>query len=124
MIPKFIKLVQKEEKPVIYGDGETSRDFTYIDNVVSANIKAMHSEKIKGGEVLNVACGDRISLKELVLLIYKIAQKVPAYDFAPERVGYVKHSLADISLARELIDYEPVVSFEDGLRKTFEYLGK
>lgn len=119
VIPKFIRLVQKGEKPIIFGDGETSRDFTYIDNVVSANIKAMYSKKINGGEVLNIACGSRFSLMELVLHIYKIARKEPAYDFAPERVGDVKHSLADISLARELIDYEPVASFEDGLSRLF-----
>lgn len=124
VIPKFIKLIQNGKNPVIYGDGKTSRDFTYIDNVVSANLKAMHSEKIKGGEVLNVACNTRFSLKELVSMIYNIAGEEPVFEFAPERVGDVKHSLADISLARELIDYEPVVSFEEGLRKTFEYLKK
>jgi len=122
VIPKFIELIMANKQPVIYGDGETSRDFTYIDNVVSANLKAMHSQKIKGSEVLNIACGERFTLKQMVQFLFKIAGKEEHYQYAPEKPGDVKHSLADISLAKELIGYKPVVTFEEGLKKTFEYL--
>ncbi len=121
VIPKFIELMQKGERPVIYGDGEQSRDFTYIDNAVEANLLACKSEKVGRGEVINVACGQRYSLNELVAALNDIlGTKIePFYDKA--RLGDVKHSLADITRARELLGYEAGVSFRGGLKRTVEW---
>ena len=111
VISKFMDAVAKGEAPVIYGDGEQSRDFVYVDNVVEANILASVSERVGHGEVLNIASGKRITLNELV----KVVGDVEAV-YAEERVGDVRHSLADIGLAREMLGYEVSGEFEDGLR--------
>ena len=118
VIPKFITRTLQNEAPTIFGDGETSRDFTHIDNVVSANLKACVAGAGCAGRVMNVACGERITLNELASVIRDEvgAGKPPVHE--AERVGDVKHSLADISAARELIGYEPTVSFAEGIRRT------
>jgi nucleoside-diphosphate-sugar epimerase len=116
VIPKFIQLMLDGQQPVIYGDGEQSRDFTYIDNVVQANILAAESDVT--GEVFNVACGDRYTVNELVQYINdNLGTDIdPIYD--DPRPGDVKHSMADISKAEELLGYEPEVQFEEGLKRT------
>jgi len=120
VIPKFISLMLQGKSPTIYGDGETTRDFTYIDNVVNANLLACKSTKAVDGEHINIACGSRISLKELVDIIGNILGKKIEPKFAPERAGDVKHSLADIAKARELIDYRAEVSVEEGLGRVIK----
>jgi UDP-glucose 4-epimerase len=120
VIPKFIWSFRNGEPPVIFGDGEQSRDFTYVDNVVDANIAALGTSGI-GGRVYNIACGQRIMLNELAgaLRSELSADVEPVYG--PARPGEVRHSVADISLARAELAYEPVVGLEDGLRRTVAY---
>lgn len=120
VIPKFIKLIQQEKEPVIYGDGTQSRDFTYVENNVWANIQACTAEKALG-EVINIACGKRYTLLDLVRMINEILGKDIEPKFAPERPGDVKHSLADIHKAQELLGYEVRVSFREGLEKTIDF---
>lgn len=120
VIPKFAAACLAGQAPTIHGDGETSRDFTFIENVVSANLLACEAPKASG-EVFNVACGERISLNQLAEVIReKVGQGQPA-EHGPERAGDVKHSLADITKARELMGYVPLVRFADGIERTVEY---
>lgn len=121
VIPLFIKKMLAGESPTIYGDGETSRDFTYVDNNVDAVLRACIASAECAGEVINIACGYEISLNQL---IDKINTELgihitPVYK--DERKGDVKHSLADISKAERLLGYKPLVSFEEGLKKTIEF---
>jgi nucleoside-diphosphate-sugar epimerase len=117
VIPAFIKALMEDESPTIYGDGRQSRDFTYVTNAVGANILAMEKDKTSG-EFLNVGCGKNISLNQLYSSLKKIfASKInPIYD--DPRSGEARHTLADITLAKLFLGYEPLVSFEDGLLKT------
>ncbi len=121
VISRFISSVMKGETPVIYGDGEQSRDFTFIANVVAANIAAA-SSSTAAGRVINAANGERVSLNELLTILSKIAERddVKA-DYQPERTGDVKHSQADNSLAVEHLGYEKLVGLEEGLRKTINW---
>jgi UDP-glucose 4-epimerase len=121
VIPKFITSYLQNESPVIYGDGKQSRDFTYIENVVNANLAACTAPSKCAGRVMNIACGERIDLNELADVIANAlgSNKKPRYE--PLRVGDVKDSLADISLARELIGYEPVVKFAEGIKRTIAW---
>lgn len=119
VIPKFISLMLDGEQPVIYGDGEQSRDFTYIANVVQANLDAAMSDC--SGEVLNVACGERATVNELVEELNSILGTMFEPKYGDPRPGDVRHSLADISKAQELVGYESSVSFEDGLERTVEW---
>ena len=116
VIPKFIKCMLKGERPVIYGDGLQSRDFTYVENNVEANILACSAPRAVG-EVMNIACGDRFSLLDLVDIINRILGTSIEPVFEPARPGDVKHSQADISKARELIGFEPKVGFVEGLER-------
>lgn len=120
VIPKFIKAMMQEEQPVIYGDGLQSRDFTYVDNNVDANILACIAPKV-AGEVLNIACGERYTLIELVNEINKIMGKSIEPKFEKERAGDVKHSLASIEKAKNLLGYAPKISFGEGLKRTIEF---
>jgi nucleoside-diphosphate-sugar epimerase len=121
VISRFIDALLKNSTPVIYGDGEQSRDFTYIANVVDANIKAATSDK-GIGQVINVANGERISLNELLEVLKKITGKLDvSADYQTERKGDVKHSQADNRKAIELIGYEKLVDLEEGLRKTIDW---
>ena len=121
VIPLFIKAILKDKQPTIYGDGLTSRDFTYVDNVVSANLLACTAPKLATGEVINVACGYEVSLNQLVEKINQVLGKNIKPKYAAERVGDVKHSLADIGKAKKLLGYKPLVTFEEGLAQTIEY---
>ncbi|MCF7871723.1 SDR family oxidoreductase [Candidatus Woesearchaeota archaeon] len=120
VIPKFIKLISEDKSPTIYGDGLTSRDFTYVGNVVEAIMLATKAENVSG-EIINIACGNRITLNELVDHIKKILSKTVETTYVDERVGDIKHSLADISKAKMLIGYSPKYSFSKGLEKTVNY---
>jgi nucleoside-diphosphate-sugar epimerase len=117
VIPKFIAALQAGEAPTIYGDGEQSRDFTYIENVVDANMAALVAEGA-GGQVVNVACGQRTTLNELVArLIDQLGSDVqPVYW--PARPGDVRHSLADVTRAFEVLGYIPRVDLAEGLART------
>lgn len=121
VIPIFIKKILKGESPIIYGNGETSRDFTFVDNNVDANIKASLASKECSGEVINIACGYEISLNGLVEKINTILGTNIKPIYKEERLGDVKHSLADISKAEKLLGYKPLVNFEEGLVKTVEF---
>ncbi len=120
VIPRFITALLAGEAPVVFGDGEQSRDFTYIDNVVDANLLAAQASDVCG-RTFNVACGQRISLNHLLDEIRGILQSdVEAVHLDP-RPGDVKHSLADISQAREGLGYRPAVDFGEGLLRTVNH---
>ena len=120
VIPKFINMLNNGQSPTIWGDGTTSRDFTYIDNVVSANMLAWE-KKAAAGNIINIACNKAYTLKQLVekLNVIMGTDKKPTYG--PEKLGDIKQSLADIKKANDLIGYEPSVDFEQGLKKTVEW---
>ncbi len=111
----------KKRNPFIEGDGEQSRDFCYISNVVEANILAMRYPKSLGGEVFNIACGDRTSVNQVHDLIEQYSGKKLDLEKRPARAGDIKHSYADISKAGEWLVYQPKVSFVEGLKKTIAW---
>jgi UDP-glucose 4-epimerase len=120
VIPRFIWAYRHGEPPVIFGDGEQSRDFTYVENVVRANLAALEVKAI-GGRVYNIACGDRITLNELAeSLRREIGCEIEPVH-GPDRAGDVRHSMADISRAQGELGYEPVVSLEEGVRLTVDH---
>ncbi|MFC1604343.1 SDR family oxidoreductase [Planctomycetota bacterium] len=119
-IPAFVTAILKDEPPTIYGDGEQSRDFTYIDNVVDANLLAARAKRTQG-EVVNIACGQAVTVNEIIDLINNLLGKSVKPTYTPPRPGDVKHSLADITAARKLIEFEPVVQFKDGLQKAIDW---
>jgi nucleoside-diphosphate-sugar epimerase len=123
VIPKFITCMLKDESPPVHGDGKQTRDFTYIDNVVEANIKAATAANIKC-DVLNIACGKAYSVLDIVKYLNKILKKDIKPKFTPPRQGDVKYTLADISKARKLLGFEPKIGFEEGLTKTINYFAK
>jgi nucleoside-diphosphate-sugar epimerase len=116
----FIPAVLEGRRPKIYGDGLQSRDFTYVRNVVEANLLACHAPGV-AGQVFNVACGDRITVNAMLQHVNKITGKDISPVYADPRPGDIKHSHADITLARKHLGYQPMVSFEDGLRHTIEW---
>ncbi len=121
VIPKFIAACLRDEAPTIFGDGETSRDFTYVANVVQANLKACSAGPESAGQVMNIACGGRVSLTELAqVVLEKVGTGKPAV-YESERVGDVKHSLADIKKAEALLGYRPEVSFSEGIGRTVDW---
>jgi nucleoside-diphosphate-sugar epimerase len=124
VISRFISALLGGERPVVYGDGEQSRDFTYIDNVVDANLKA--AESARGiGEVINVANGARITLNQLLEELKALTGKSDVVaDYREPRAGDVKHSLADISRARSLLGFEPRVDLRSGLQLTIDWWSK
>lgn len=121
VVSRFISSLLSGERPVIYGDGEQSRDFTYIDNVVAANLSAATSAGASG-KVINVANGQRITLNELLSELKDLTgkQDVTA-EYLEPRVGDVKHSLADITLARQFLGYESKVGLREGLQRTIDW---
>lgn len=120
VIPKFIKAIQEDRQPVIFGDGSQSRDFTFVTNNVEANLLACVAEKA-AGEVFNIACGIKYTLIELVNEINKVLGKNIEPIFDKDRTGDVKHSLADISKAQNLLGYNVKVAFSEGIRQTVEH---
>jgi nucleoside-diphosphate-sugar epimerase len=119
-IPAFVTAILQGKRPTVYGDGKQSRDFTYIDNVVEANLLAARAKKTEG-QVINIACGEAVTVNEIIDTINKLLAKDVKPIYAPSRPGDVKHSLADISLARKLLGYKPVVLFKKGLQKAIEW---
>jgi UDP-glucose 4-epimerase len=116
----FIPAVLEGRRPTIHGDGQQSRDFTYVKNVVHANLLACTVPGV-GGQVFNVACGDRITVNSMLQHINKITGKDIQPIYADPRAGDIKHSQADITRAKEHLGYEPQASFEEGLRHTIEW---
>lgn len=118
----FCRKMLAGEQPTIYGDGETSRDFTFIENTVEGNLLAAlaPAEKVTG-KVMNVATGVRITLNEVVEVLREITGYSGPVAYAPERAGDIRHSLADIALAEELLGYRPSVDFREGLERTVEW---
>ncbi|MBE7508081.1 MAG: SDR family oxidoreductase [Planctomycetia bacterium] len=119
-IPAFVTAILQNRAPTVYGDGEQTRDFTYIENVIHANLLAAKAERTNG-EVVNIACGGRISINQIIADINRYFGKSIKPDYLPERQGDIKHSAADISLARKVIGYQPIVSTLDGLKRTMDW---
>lgn len=116
VIPKFIKFILAGERPVVYGDGRQSRDFTFIDNVVEAN--ALAAESDVGGEQFNVGCGDNTTINQLVEMLNEIIDTDIEPTYGEPRPGDVRHSHADISKAKSVLGYSPTVDVTEGLRRT------
>ena len=122
VLAKFITLMLKGERPTIYGDGEQSRDFNYIDNAVAANLLAATApEADVAGQTFNIATGHRFDLNQTVELLRPLTGYTGEVEYAPVRAGDIKHSLADISRAQEKLKYQPSVDFQEGLRRTVEW---
>ncbi len=121
VLPLFITAVLGGQSPIIYGDGTQSRDFSYVENVVRANLACLTAPEEAYGEVFNVACGERIDLLGVLDILGEISGKPATPVFADRRPGDVLHSRADIEKARSLLGYSPAVLFPEGLRRTYDY---
>jgi UDP-glucose 4-epimerase len=121
VIPKFIRAMLANEPVTVYGDGEQSRDFTYVDNVVEANLLAMRANGAVG-KVFNIGCGEQITLNRLIRVLEKILSTRAIVNYTDPKVGDVRHSVADVGLARRVLGYQHNISFEMGLRKTVEWM--
>lgn len=123
VIPKFVKMVQQGKSPTVFGDGEQSRDFTFVQNVVHANMLACgEGLESLSGEVFNIAFGKRVTINALVEKINAILGTHVDPIYAEPRSGDVKHSLANIGKARQFLGYEPEIDFEEGLRRTIAFM--
>ncbi|KAA3612090.1 MAG: NAD-dependent epimerase/dehydratase family protein [Calditrichaeota bacterium] len=120
VIPLFINALLRGEAPIVHGDGEQSRDFTFIENVVHGNLLACESD-LASGNAMNLACGDRLTLNSLIEKLEIILDVKANAKYVESRTGDVKHSQAGIELARKLLNYEPQVKFDEGLRRTVAY---
>jgi nucleoside-diphosphate-sugar epimerase len=120
VIPKFIDKLLNGETLTIFGDGEQSRDFTYVDNVVEANLLALNATGA-AGKVCNIGCGTRISLNQLVAILEKYIGRKARVEYRPARPGDVRDSQADITRAKSILGYSPQIPIEDGLSKTIEW---
>jgi UDP-glucose 4-epimerase len=123
VIPLFITAILEGRQPVVFGDGQQSRDFTYVANVVHANLLAADAPDV-AGRVFNVANGRSITLLELMAALNRLLGTAVSAQHAPPRAGDIRESMADISLARKLLGYEPQVAFEEGLRRSIDYYRK
>lgn len=123
VIPKFVVRMLAGERPIIFGDGKQSRDFVYIGNVVAGNLLAA-SAPGAAGLTFNIACGEKMDLIDLVAAINRVLGTKLEPIFESPRAGDVRDSLADISLARKVLDYKPVVDFDEGLRRSIEFYRK
>ncbi|MBX3424457.1 MAG: SDR family oxidoreductase [Pirellulales bacterium] len=122
VIPKFVARMLQGKRPIVFGDGRQSRDFTYVDNVAAGNLAAAAAPAAAvAGRVFNVACGRQFSLLDLIASINRVLGTNLEPEFAPPRAGDVRESLADVSMAREALGYEPTVDFDEGLRRSIEY---
>ncbi len=120
VISKFIQVLRDGKKPTIFGDGYQTRDFTYIDNVVLANLLAASSPKPLGGEVVNIGTGARVTLRDVLTQLGRILKVDSEPTPGPERPGDIRHSVADISRAKELLGYSPIVDLAVGLERTLK----
>lgn len=121
VIPKFLKLLLNDKAPTIHGDGRQSRDFTYIDNVIEANLRACLAPKRAAGEAYNIAFGAREYLIDIYYGLTEALGKDIEPEFGSERAGDIRHSNADISKARELLGYDPEYSFEEGIKLAIDW---
>ncbi len=119
-IPAFVTAILKDEPPTVYGDGEQSRDFTFVDNVVEANLLAARAEHT-AGQAVNIACGQAVTVNQVIEMINNAVGKNVKPIYEASRPGDVKHSLAEISLAEEVVGYKPVVQFEQGLKLAIDW---
>jgi len=119
-IPAFVTAILNDQSPTIYGDGEQSRDFTYIDNVVHANLLAAKAERT-AGEVVNIACGEAVTVNAIIDIINASVGKNVKPTYTDSRPGDVKHSLADITLAEKTIGFKPKLTFQEGLAKAIDW---
>jgi nucleoside-diphosphate-sugar epimerase len=122
VIPLFVTAIKRQARPTIYGDGEQTRDFSYIANVVQANLRACEAGPDAHGGAFNIACGERISLNDLVKILGEFAGRTVEPAYAPHRPGDIKHSLASIEKAKRLLGYRPEILVRDGLRRTWDTL--
>ncbi len=120
VIPKFITAMLDDRPPTVEGDGLQTRDFTYVDNVVQGNLLACHAPGV-AGEMMNLACGEQITLLDMIAMLNRIMGKSIEPVFGPPRPGDVRHSRASIEKARSLLGYEPIVNFEEGLARTVRW---
>jgi nucleoside-diphosphate-sugar epimerase len=120
VVPKFVTAAIRKQRPIVYGDGEQTRDFCHIDNVVRANLLAGSTSKKLAGQFVNLACGERTSLNQLLSYIGDIAGHKQDAEYRPARAGDVRDSLADISQARDLLGFDVAVDVREGLRRTYE----
>lgn len=123
VLSRFMLAAIKDERPIVYGDGEQSRDFTYIDNVVDETLRACEA-KDASGKVFNGGTGARITLNQVLKLLEKVTRKRIQARYDPPRTGDIRDSQADISLARKTLGYQPLVQFEEGLRRTWDWYHK
>jgi nucleoside-diphosphate-sugar epimerase len=119
-IPAFVTAVLRGEPPTVFGDGLQSRDFTYVENVVDANLLAVKAQRT-AGQVLNIACGQAVTVNETIDIINEILGKSIKPIYTDPRPGDIKHSLADITLAQETLGYEPAVTFKRGLKLAIDW---
>lgn len=120
VIPKFVVTMLAGKRPTVFGDGLQSRDFTYVENVVRGNLAAAEAPGA-AGRTFNVACGRQYSLLELIASINRVLGTKLEPEFKPARAGDVRDSLADITLAREVLGYEPTIDFDEGLRRSIDF---
>ena len=124
VIPKFIGLMLKNKRPTIFGDGKQTRDFTFIDNIVQANIKACEANHLPEERIFNCAYGNQISVEDLMIELTHIIGKDINPVFVEPRPGEVRHSYSDVSRAVHFLKYKPAVQFHEGLRRTVEWFSK
>ena len=120
VLSRFTNAFLQDEPPVVFGDGEQSRDFTYVDNAVQANVLACEAPAASG-YVFNIGTGDRYTLNETLEILRRLSGKRVQAKYEPPREGDIRDSQADITAARELLGYEPTVRFEEGLERTYEW---
>jgi len=120
----FMEALKENKSPIIHGDGEQTRDFTFVDNAVQANIKAFFTSQEAANEVFNVACGERISVNQLWAHLKSAANSRLDAIYGDTRQGDVRDSLADISKAERLLGYHPEISVRDGLKLTWDWFVK
>jgi nucleoside-diphosphate-sugar epimerase len=123
VVPKFTTKLLARAPITVYGDGEQSRDFTYIDNVIEANLLALRAPNAPG-EVCNIGCGQRVTLNQLIRILEELLGVRAQVTYAPAKPGDVRHSLADISKATRILGYVPKIDIEEGLRRTVEAFAK
>jgi len=120
-IPLFVSALLENRSPIIYGDGSQTRDFTFVENVVQANIKALFSADEANGNIFNIACGERTTINQLFKMLAENANSKIKPEYRPYRTGDVKDSIADISKAKLLVEYAPEVSFKEGIKTTWNW---
>jgi nucleoside-diphosphate-sugar epimerase len=119
-IPAFVTHILRDESPIVYGDGEQTRDFTYIENVIHANMLAARAVGL-AGQAVNIACGEHVTVNQIIARINELLGRNVKPNYQPPRTGDIKHSWADIEAAKALLGYEPLVGFDDGLRRSINW---